>query len=254
MHEGVLDRTFDQPAELGAWNDERVDVDAVGVERHHPTPRSCGRRRSRARDRCRTSPTPCRGTGCRTEDREHAAVLLQLRDERVECSGKRPVDGVVGHATPASRTASVAEFGDTRASGVRALTSSERRARSQRLASFLKRSSVGINLPSVECLGSADNRPEEGSTNGLPRTGGAPEARWPHVEQRERSLSIPTEDSHVAGSRDRSLHSGRQRVAGSEALRKKIGLTPKGTYAGGVIYECGFKDSEGNILAVSQRL
>ncbi len=35
---------------------------------------------------------------------------------------------------------------------------------------------------------------------------------------------------------------------------EKNGLTPKGTYAGGVIYECGFKDSEGNILAVSQRL
>ncbi len=43
------------------------------------------------------------------EDGEHAAVLLQLCHERVECSGKRAVDGVVGHATPASRIASVAE-------------------------------------------------------------------------------------------------------------------------------------------------
>ena len=39
-----------------------------------------------------------------------------------------------------------------------------------------------------------------------------------------------------------------------------VGLTPKAVYAGGVSYVCGgaktawFKDTEGNILAVSQRL
>jgi catechol 2,3-dioxygenase-like lactoylglutathione lyase family enzyme len=41
---------------------------------------------------------------------------------------------------------------------------------------------------------------------------------------------------------------------------EKLGLKPKADYAGGVIYECGgaktawFKDTEGNILAVSQRI
>ena len=85
VHERVLDGAFDRPPELGARHQERVDVDAVGVERKRIRRSACRRRPSRASDRCRTSPRRYRGTRLpHSRAARIAPILLYLRDEGVE--------------------------------------------------------------------------------------------------------------------------------------------------------------------------